>query len=145
SLRAGNGAGTPGLYLINPNTGAATFVSPIVDGNGTPVTRGGVVSLQFGCEGTLYGGTARSNSIASDGGFLVTINPDTGIFSFVVGVSAVSDGEALGGLAFEEACEDIVRNVPTLSQWGLFLVFGAMGLISIFVLLRRKSPKHSAS
>ncbi|MCK5391874.1 MAG: hypothetical protein KAJ31_05560 [Deltaproteobacteria bacterium] len=145
SLRAGNGAGTPGLYLINPNTGAATFVSPIVDGNGTPVTRGGVVSLQFGCEGTLYGGTARSNSIASDGGFLVTINPDTGIFSFVGGVSAVSDGEALGGLAFEEACEDIVRNVPTLSQWGLFLVFGAMGLISIFVLLRRKSPKHSAS
>jgi len=146
SLRtSGGGSGTPGLYSIDPNTGAATFVAPILDSEGVPPPREGVVSLQFACDGTLYGGTTRSNSGASDGGFLVTINPDTGIFSFVGGVSAVSDGEALGGLAFEEVCEDIVRNVPTLSQWGLFLVFGAMGLISIFVLLHRKSPKHSAS
>lgn len=142
SLRAGSGAGTPGLYLINPNTGAATFVTSLETTGGSTMPRQAPVSLQFACDGTLYGGTARSNQNASDGGFLVTINPDTGIFSFVGGVSAVSDGEALGGLAFEVDC---VSNVPTLSQWGLFLVFGAIGLISIFVLLRRKSPKHSAS
>lgn len=57
SLRtSGDSSGAPGLYSINTETGAATFVSPIVDTNGTPVPRGGVVSLQFACDGTLYGG-----------------------------------------------------------------------------------------
>jgi len=90
--------------------------------------------------GTLYGGTARSNNNASDGGFLVTINPHTGIFSFVGGVSAVSDGEALGGLAFEENCPfvTITRNVPTLSEWGLLTMAGVLGIVGFMVIRRRK-------
>ena len=97
SLRtSGGSSGTPGLYLINQDTGAATFVAPILDGYGVPPPRGGVVSLQFGCDGTLYGGTAQSGGGVGDGGFLVTIDPNTGIFSFVGGVSATG-GTSLGG------------------------------------------------
>ncbi len=129
-------SGAPGLYSINPNTGAATFVAPILDGGGVPPPRGGVVSLQFACNGTLYGGTARSNGDANDGGFLVTINPDNGIFSFVGGVSATG-GSSLGGLAFGSDCT--TTNVPTLSEWGLITMAGILGLFSLFILLRKRT------
>jgi len=130
-------AGTPGLYLIDQNTGEATFVAPIVDDAGSPVPRGGVVSIQFACDGTLYGGTAPDEGNA--GGFLVTINPDSGIFSFVGGVSATGGG-ALGGLAFERAC---VSNVPTLSELGLISIAVVLGLFSLFILLRKKARTTS--
>jgi hypothetical protein len=41
------------------------------------------VSLQFGCDGTLYGGTATALDEAGDGGRLITIDPATGTFAFV--------------------------------------------------------------
>jgi hypothetical protein len=96
---------TPGLYRINPATGAATFVAPIQGASGTPPS-GGVVSLHFACDGTLFGGTARAVSPATDGGRLITINPSTGVFSFVGSVSATG-GSSLGALAFEKPCEHI--------------------------------------
>jgi len=133
SLRTSDfSSGTPGLYSIDPNTGAATFVAPILDSEGTPVPRGGVVSLQFACNGTLYGGTAQSQG---PGGFLVTINPNNGIFSFVGGVSATG-GSSLGGLAFQANC---TSNIPTLSEWGLIAMAGILGLFSLFILLRKRS------
>jgi len=133
---SGGSSGTPGLYLINQDTGAATFVAPILDGNGVPPPRGGVVSLQFGCDGTLYGGTAP-NPGANDGGFLVTINlnRNTGIFSFVGGVSATG-GRALGGLAFELGCP--ISQIPTLSEWGLIAMAGILGIVGFMVIRRRK-------
>ncbi len=94
-------AGAPGLYTINPGTGAATFVAPILDVSG-PGPTGGVVSLQFACDGTLYGGTARGLG-AGDGGFLGTINPATGAFTFV-GPASATGGSSLGALAFEDPC-----------------------------------------
>ncbi len=45
-------AGAAGLYTINAATGAATLVTPIADAAGAP--SGGVVSIQFACDGTLY-------------------------------------------------------------------------------------------
>ena len=96
-------AGSPGLYTIDPATGAATFVAPILDASGTPPS-GGVVSLQFACDGTLYGGTATAVSPASDGGRLITIDPATGLFSFVGAVSATPFGTSLGALAFQAPC-----------------------------------------
>lgn len=86
-------AGVPSLYTINPGTGAATLVAPIVDAAGVPPA-GGVVSLQFGCDGTLYGGTGGGN------GNLVTIDPATGAFT-LIGDSVTG---SLGGLAFEKPC-----------------------------------------
>ena len=65
---------TPGLYTINMTTGAATFVAAILDSSSTPPS-GGIVSLQFDCDGTLFGGTARAVGAATDGGRLVTIEP----------------------------------------------------------------------
>jgi hypothetical protein len=96
-------SGTPGLYSIDPSTGAATFVAPIEDGTGTP-SSGGVVSLQFGCDGTLYGGTARAISPANDGGRLITIDPVSGVFSFVGPTAATTGGLPLGALAYGESC-----------------------------------------
>ncbi len=92
----GAGADSPGLYTIDPSTGAATFVAPIVDATGTPPS-GGVVSLRF-FAGTLFGGTARAQGTATDGGRLVTIDPATGLFSFAGAVSATG-GISLGALA----------------------------------------------
>ena len=93
--------GTPGLYKINPTTGVATFFAPILDANGAP-SSGGVVSLQF-CGGFLFGGTARAFSpdevpTTDDGGRLVSIDPATGLFTFVGSVSATG-GSSLGALA----------------------------------------------
>jgi hypothetical protein len=99
SLSAHGAAGMPGLYTINLTTGAATFVAPIDDGFGAP--SGGVVSLHFACNGTLYGGTARAIDPETDGGRLGTIDPTTGQFSFVGTGNATTGGTSLAALAFQ--------------------------------------------
>ena len=104
SLSARGAAGSPGLYAIDTGTGAATFVAPILDaldGTGIPPS-GGVVSLKFfdhNGDGapTLFGGTARAIG-ATDGRFLVDIDPATGLFGFRGPVSATGS-PSLGGLA----------------------------------------------
>ena len=59
--------GRSSLYRIDITTGTATFVAPILDRTtGTPPS-GGVLSLQYSCDGTLYGGTAAAIGGASDG------------------------------------------------------------------------------
>ena len=93
---------TPGLYTINTATGAATFVAPILDSTSNPPS-GGIVSLQFDCDGTLYGGTARAVGAATDGGKLVTINPVTGLFSFA-GAGNATGGSSLAALALSGIC-----------------------------------------
>lgn len=103
-LSARGAAGAPGLYTIDSNSGAATFVAPILDATGAPPS-GGLVSIQFACDGTLFGGTARALPGLGDGGFLVTVDTTTGLFSFVGGASATG-GSSLGGLAFDTACEE---------------------------------------
>lgn len=130
SARAASGA--PGLYTINPATGAATFLAPILDAAGAAPT-GGVVSLQFTCDGALYGGTARSIG-AADGGFLVRINPATGQFAFVGGTAATNNGASLAGLAFLDGCENVV--VPALNQPGLFVLIALLMLVGVAVLAR---------
>ncbi len=86
-------SGTPGLYKINKATGAATFQMPITAG---PID--GVVSAQFACDGTLYGGSSRQ----TDGGRLGKINTTTGAWTFITAVPFTGGGPAfnsLGGLA----------------------------------------------
>jgi len=100
-------AGLPGLYTIDTNTGAATFVSDILDSVSNP-TSGGVVSLQF-VEGTLFGGTARAQGGASDGGSLITIEiitiDTTTTAEFTTVGSTTSSGSSLGSLAFLKVSE----------------------------------------
>lgn len=90
-------AGQPGLYTVNPATGTATFVAPILNAAGQPPA-GGIASIRFGCNGTLYGGTTRS--AANNGGNLVAINPITGIFT-KLGAASSTGGSALAALAFD--------------------------------------------
>jgi PEP-CTERM motif len=77
-------AGAAGLYQIDPGTGAASFVTSILEGS-SPVL---VVSLQFAIDGTLFGGTAN--------GRLVTIDTSTGAAT-TIGIA--TGGNSLGGLA----------------------------------------------
>jgi len=96
-------AGPAGLYTINTTTGAATFKYPITDGAGHQLS-GGLVSLQYECDGRLFGGSARSAPGAADGGRLVTLDPLTGIGAFVGTVAAVPSATSLGALAYAAAC-----------------------------------------
>ena len=64
------------------------------------------MSLQFSCDGTLFGGIARGGL---EGGRLVTINGVTGLFSFVGLGPATEFGRSLGGLAFQLPCDDKSR------------------------------------
>jgi hypothetical protein len=109
-------AGAVGLYRINVATGAATFVAPFLDASGAEPS-GGVVSLQFACNGTLYGGTAFPVSPATDGGNLITINPATGAFTTIG--KAVQDA-SLGALAFQTTCPAPV--IPTVSGTATILL-----------------------
>lgn len=96
-------AGAPGLYKISPTVGAAScdtwplpycsFHRSIVDESGAPPA-GGVASLQFACDGTLYGGTGD--------GRLLTIDPLSGRFSYV-GSTSATGGSPLLDLAFQRS------------------------------------------
>jgi hypothetical protein len=61
-----------------------------------------VVSLQFDCEGDLFGGTASPLGSATDGGKLIEMNK-RGKFRFASAASA-TDGRSLGALAFSGTC-----------------------------------------
>ena len=100
-----------GFYIIDTSTGAATFIGFVIDQN-SDFRR--VVSLQFACDGTLYGGT-RDGTVASgsSNSQLVTIDPTT--------VSAVILGNtgsinSLGGLAFDEPCTTPTEQIEDLSD-----------------------------
>jgi hypothetical protein len=137
TLSARGAAGTPGLYRIDPATGAATFVAPIPASPGGAAS-GGVVSLQFACDGTLYGGTATGLG-ANDGGRLVTIDPASGAVAFVGSASATA-GSSLGALAFQDP-----RCLPTRKEecknggWRTFGVFKNQGDCVSFVATRGRN------
>jgi uncharacterized protein (TIGR03382 family) len=126
-------AGSPGLYRINVATGAATFVAPFLDGSGGSPS-GGVTSLQFACDGTLYGGTAFPVELATDGGNLITINPATGIFSTIG--KAVQDA-SLGALAFQTACPPPPR-IPAASGGVTILLALLFAAALAWMLSRRR-------
>jgi hypothetical protein len=96
-------AGAPGLYKIDAASGAAScdtwpfpncfFQRSIVDASGAPPA-GGVVSLQFGCGDTLYGGTGD--------GRVLTIDPLSGRFAYL-GSGSVTGGSPLLDLAFQQS------------------------------------------
>ena len=95
--------GAPGLYQIDPTTGAATFVTSYhLGGIEGPAPSGGIVSLHFARDGTLFGGTAKAQNGSTDGGYLVRIDKTTGVFSYVGTTPAVASGTSLAALAYTE-------------------------------------------
>jgi hypothetical protein len=137
SARAGR---PPSLYTINPATGAATLVAPIADSSGRAPS-GGVVSLQFACDGTLYGGTARATTFPpTDGGRLITIDPATGTFAFV-GPGPAAVGTSLGALAFQDSrCLPTSKDQCKNGGWRDFGVFKNQGDCVSFVATGGKNP-----
>jgi len=65
------------LYTIDTDTGEATFVIVILDGDSNPHP-GGFSSIKFGCDGTLYYGGGGG---IEDGGDFGTINIIRGLYS----------------------------------------------------------------
>jgi len=111
-------AGAPGLYRIDVATWAATLVAPFLDTSGSSPS-GGVVSLQFACDGTLYGGTAFPVPPATDGGNLIKILT-TGTPGFFSTIGKAVPDASLGALAIQSPCE--VPIIPTVSKWGMILL-----------------------
>ena len=114
-------SGTPGLYTINKTTGAATFVAAIDDAAAGLHPSGGVISMQFSCDGTLYAGTAtRFGGSNVDGGMLGSVNTTTGLFTFISAgpITTGTPANSLGGLAeLTSTCpfdvnKDFVPNNP---------------------------------
>ncbi len=130
-------AGAPGLYSININTGAANFLVPLLNAAGAPAS-GGFASIQFACNGTLFGGTARAIQV-NDGGFLATINPVTG--QFTLKPNAATGGSSLGALGFGSACQAVggellpldttmvlVAGTQTAAAWMIPVIVSAIGI-----------------
>lgn len=129
-------SGTPGLYTINTATGAATFVTAVDDAAAGLHPSGGVVAIQFSCDGTLWAGTARRQGGANnDGGMLGKINPATGLFTFVSAapITSGSPPNSLGGLAeIPSNCpfdvmKDFVPNDPGSVNVSLSCTNGGVG------------------
>ena len=111
-------AGAQGIYTIDPVTGAATFFTDLFLSDSSESLSGGLVSLEFACDGTMYGGSARAQNQASDGGFLVRVDLEAGEFEFVGSMSATQAGNpqfapSLGGLGFNTLCPETC--VPDLA------------------------------
>lgn len=118
ALNTRGDAGAPGLYKINKVTGAATFQFVIDDAAAGLHPSGGVVSLQFECDGTLYAGTARRQAPSVDGGELGTVNTGSGLFTFISAapVTTGTPANSLGGLAESPStCPTPTPNTPTPS------------------------------
>ena len=141
AVRGAGVPSAPGLYLINTTTGAATFQHPILDSGGQPPSAG-VVSLRFACGDILYGGTALAVPPATDGGRLVTIDPSSGLFSFV-GTTRAASGSSLGALAFLGRCSveggpsGPSGAIPTLSTWVMIGLAGLIAALGGFAIRRR--------
>ncbi|HKH45009.1 MAG TPA: hypothetical protein VKM72_10140 [Thermoanaerobaculia bacterium] len=99
ALRAG-GAGTPGLYRINPATGKAVFRTAFTNDAGVAAS-GGMASLHFACDGVLLAGTAIRIGSGTDGGELRRVDPFTGLVQAGGGASGAT---ALEALAYRQPC-----------------------------------------
>lgn len=88
-------AGAPGLYSINPTTGAATFQGAFIDGVTGQAFTGNVTSLAITPEGVAYAGTSKS-AVATDAGYLLRIDLATRVVTKLG--RPITTGSALAGL-----------------------------------------------
>ncbi len=111
------GDGTNNLGCMDLFTGAFEEIGPL---NTVNVSDGGI---DFDLQGRLWG--------IQDEGLIFIITPSTGAAS---GVTATLNG--FEGLAIDApSCEP--RTIPTMSEWGLILMAGILGIVG-FIVYRRK-------
>jgi len=85
-LYGATGGGSSSLYIIDPETGAATLIGPITDGE----TNYRVSGLAFGLDGKLYG--------AGHDGF-IEIDPTTGAATFIAPINMPA-GDTCADISF---------------------------------------------
>ena len=98
TMKAGNPASEPRLYIVNTGSGVASPVGAIRDGSNVQLNAG-VVGLEF-VSGVLYGST--------DDARIITIDPATGIYT-VVGPTGMGTVQGLADLSF------VIPPTPTLT------------------------------
>ncbi len=113
------GDGTNNLGCMDIFTGAFEEIGPL---NTVSLNDGGI---DFDLQGILWG--------IQDQGLIFIINPGTGTAS---GVTATLNG--FEGLAIDApSCEP--RTIPTMSEWGLILMAGILGIVGFIVYRKRKA------
>ena len=119
------------LSTLNQVTSVATFVTNLF--YTSPVTRTNAMDFQPGTgilfasvRGGFFGGSS----------FLATINTTTGV---VTNIGQSVDG--LDAIAFQPLTPTSTT-IPTLSQWGMIIMSGLLGLIALYAICRknRDSP-----
>ncbi len=129
-----------GLYQINAVTGQAAIFTTIQN-----APAGGMVSMEFACDGTIYVGSQRNS-----GGELgqVTIIGNVATYASIGGGTAF--GNSLAGLAFDTACDGepsaiggdilsintaslLVAGMQTGFAWILPLVLSAVGIGALVI------------
>ncbi len=130
-----------GLYQINTVTGQA-ILPPIIIQN---APAGGMVSMEFACDGTIYVGS-QGNSGGELG--IVTIGQNSATYSQIGGFT--NGGGSLAGLAFDTACDGepsaiggdilsiniaslLVAGMQTGFAWILPLVISAAGIGALVI------------
>ena len=128
SPNAGGIPGIPGdmLFTIDLNTGLENpGPLPIADAAGAPPL-GGVVGLDFGCDGKLYAGT--SNLQGQFAPSLLTIDPNTGTYTLK---GPTGFGFSLSDLAFDTSGCIVGGEILPLDATSLLLAGAAANLVWI--------------
>ena len=127
--------GTPidasGLITLDPATGAGTVI-PASSGN----VPNRINAMDFNPEtGELYGSFMDVNNTVGFGvaNYLVTISTSDGNTE-LVGLTV----PGLDAIVFVEGSFP-VTSIPTLSEWGLIVMAGLLGVICLLVIRRRKA------
>lgn len=117
------------FYTINLNTGNATLVGT-VNANIPPAQRLNVNSMDFHpITGQLFGSSKEADFPGP--GYLATINED------LPSVSLVGQGvDCFDALVFATEVEP--EPVPALSTWGIIAIVGALGIVGLFYIRKRR-------
>ena len=103
----------------------------------TPISSGPLDINVFGLEDQLLGSTTI-NTPPSPVGTFVGIATTDQITSIVIDGDGSNNAELLYELSFGQ-CDPSIRNVPTLSEWGLIAMAGILGLVGFMVIRRRQA------
>jgi len=115
-------------------TGVVNAVGMVIVSVGNNTT----VDVQVFVQGNVFLGTATVNVTPINGTFLGVLTEGG---EQITRIELVETGtpqcDALYELSFGQ-CGEIVRNIPTLSEWGLIAMAGVLGIVGFMVIRRRK-------
>jgi len=122
------------LYTLNRNTGASTLVGTM-DTSGITTGALAVGGLAFNPITQQLFASANNGEIESDS-YLLTVDESVPPSFNIQGQTV----DCFDGIVFVEGS---LRNVPTISQWGLIAMAGLLGIIGFIVIRKRQLITNS--